>query len=130
MSRAVPKWPLGEDAGAPAILGLDADDRIAVPQGSWAYADPARRVAAPLVGVLLPGPIWAELGIPQQSLINHALSRPSLHPAVGPTSPAAGGEARRFEQNSRPHSGSPRTGGGRRGGRDRLPTSSTVDRVR
>ena len=31
------------DAGAPAIL--EAIDRMAVPQGSWTYPDPARLVA-------------------------------------------------------------------------------------
>ncbi|HWD51600.1 MAG TPA: hypothetical protein VG412_04315 [Acidimicrobiales bacterium] len=66
---------LGEaarDAGAPAAL-LGAIDRVAVPQGSWNYPDPARLVADG-VGATGARTQLVELGIPQQSLINEALS--------------------------------------------------------
>ena len=48
-------------------------DRIAVPQGSWAYPDPARLVAD-RVGATRATTHLVELGIPQQSLVNEALA--------------------------------------------------------
>jgi acetyl-CoA C-acetyltransferase len=59
-----------EDAGAPSLLG--AVDRIAVPQGTWSYTDPARLVAAH-VGAQGARSYFGQLGVPQQTLINEAL---------------------------------------------------------
>jgi acetyl-CoA C-acetyltransferase len=61
----------GADAGAPALLR--AVQRVAVPRGTWSYTDPARivaeRIGAPGACTQL-----VDLGIPQQTLINEALS--------------------------------------------------------
>ncbi|HEU5302915.1 MAG TPA: acetyl-CoA acetyltransferase [Acidimicrobiia bacterium] len=59
-----------DDAGAPALLG--AIDRIAVPQGTWGYRDPARLIAD-RVGADRARGVLVGLGIPQQTLINDAL---------------------------------------------------------
>src|SRR5580658_10684102 len=58
------------DAGAPSLLA--AVDRIAVPQGTWSYADPARLVADRL-GIPGATTSFGQLGVPQQTLINEAL---------------------------------------------------------
>jgi acetyl-CoA C-acetyltransferase len=60
-----------DDAGGRGLAG-DVD-RIAVPQGSWTYPDPARLVAVG-VGARRSATQLVELGIPQQSLINDALA--------------------------------------------------------
>jgi acetyl-CoA C-acetyltransferase len=58
------------DAGAPSLLR--AVDRIAVPQGTWSYTDPAR-----LVATRIDAPDaqthFAQLGVPQQTLVSQAL---------------------------------------------------------
>jgi acetyl-CoA C-acetyltransferase len=61
----------GADAGAPALLR--AAQRVAVPRGTWSYTDPAR-IVAERIGA--PGACThlVDLGIPQQTLINEALS--------------------------------------------------------
>ncbi len=60
-----------DDAGRSDLL--DAVDRIAVPQGTWSYADPARMVAE-RIGATAARTHLVELGIPQQSLLNEALA--------------------------------------------------------
>ena len=52
-------------------------DRVAVPQGSWAYPDPARLVAD-RIGAREAETRLVELGIPQQSLINGDCSGPLI----------------------------------------------------
>jgi acetyl-CoA C-acetyltransferase len=61
----------GSDASAPRLLA--SVDRITVPQGSWAYPDPARLVAE-RIGATGARTHRVELGIPQQSLINEAMA--------------------------------------------------------
>ena len=58
------------DAGAPGIAR--AIEQIAVPKGNWSYPDPARLVAE-RVGTSGARTLLFDLGIPQQTLINHAL---------------------------------------------------------
>jgi acetyl-CoA C-acetyltransferase len=58
------------DAGAPSLSA--AVERIAVPQGTWSYPDPARLVAR-RVGAPGARTYFARLGVPQQTLINEAL---------------------------------------------------------
>ena len=79
------------DAGGRGLLG--SLDRIAVPQGSWSYPDPARLVAD-AVGADRAETHLVELGIPQQSLVNEAL----VAIASGRSAVAAvvGGEAKRW----------------------------------
>jgi acetyl-CoA C-acetyltransferase len=83
-----------DDAGAPGLLA--AIDRLAVPQGNWAYADPGRLVAE-AVGADPARTHLVELGIPQQSLINDAL----VAVAAGRSEVAvvAGGEAMRWARH-------------------------------
>jgi len=59
------------DTGAGAVAG--AVDRIAVPQGTWSYPDPARLVAA-AIGAGHARTHLVELGIPQQTLFNDAMA--------------------------------------------------------
>lgn len=68
MARAARR--AGDDAGAPSLLR--AVERIAVPRGTWAYTDPARLVAERIDA---PGArtVLADLGIPQQTVINEVL---------------------------------------------------------
>jgi acetyl-CoA C-acetyltransferase len=82
------------DAGAPALLR--AVDLIAVPQGSWAYADPARLVAG-RVGATGARTHLVELGIPQQTVINLALE--ALSGGRSDVAVVVGGEARRWERD-------------------------------
>ena len=81
----------GADSGAGGILGRV--DRIAVPQGSWNYPDPARwvadRVGAPGARTHL-----VELGIPQQSLVNEALA--AIASGASEVAVVVGGEAKRW----------------------------------
>jgi acetyl-CoA C-acetyltransferase len=58
------------DAGALSLVS--AVDRIAVPQGTWSYTDPARVVATRL-GAPGAQSHFAQLGVPQQTLVNQAL---------------------------------------------------------
>ncbi len=101
MARAVEA--AGQDAGAPALLG--AVDSIAVPQGSWAYADPARMVAG-RIGASRARTHLVELGIPQQTVINLALE--ALSSGQSDVAVVVGGEARRWERDQ----GAGRTGVG------------------
>ncbi len=90
----------GADATSSAAAArklLEALERVAVPQGSWKYPDPARLVAGG-VGAPEARTVLADLGIPQQTLINQALAdvaggRASLVAVVG-------GEARAWAQRS------------------------------
>jgi acetyl-CoA C-acetyltransferase len=59
-----------DDAGARSLLG--AVDRIAVPQGTWGYPDPARLVAD-RVGATAARTHLAEVGVSQQTLVSDAL---------------------------------------------------------
>jgi len=59
-----------EDAGEPSLLS--AIERITVPQGSWAYRDPARLIAD-RVGAAGARRVLIQIGIPQQTLVNDAL---------------------------------------------------------
>jgi acetyl-CoA C-acetyltransferase len=80
-----------DDAG-PASIARSID-RIAVPQGTWAYRDPARLVAAS-VGAKDARTHLVELGIPQQSLIDDALS--AVLAGESEVAVVVGGEAKRF----------------------------------
>jgi acetyl-CoA C-acetyltransferase len=79
------------DAGSQGML--EAIDRVAVPQGSWDYPDPARLVAAG-VGATLARTHLVELGVPQQSLINEALS--AILNGSSEVAAVVGGEAKRW----------------------------------
>ncbi len=85
----------GADAGSSRLLGRM--DRIAVPQGSWAYPDPARLVAdrAGAVGARTQ---LVELGIPQQSLINEALA--AIASGASEVAAVVGGEHKRWERDA------------------------------
>ncbi|HXQ59829.1 MAG TPA: hypothetical protein VN799_07010 [Acidimicrobiales bacterium] len=77
------------DAGSSTLLG--AVDRIAVPQGTWSYPDPARllgaRIGAPGATTCL-----AQIGISQQTLVNEALR--AITAGHCDVAVVAGGEAR------------------------------------
>ncbi len=85
------------DAGSARLA--ERVDRIVVPQGNWAYPDPARLVAE-RVGATRARTELVELGIPQQSLINGALAAV----AAGECEVVAvvGGEHKRWERNAGP----------------------------
>jgi len=84
----------GSDAGATTMLA--AIDRIAVPQGSWSYPDPARMVAEG-VGARSARTHLFELGIPQQAAINDALA--AIAAGRSEVAVVVGGEARRWERD-------------------------------
>jgi acetyl-CoA C-acetyltransferase len=69
---------------------------ISVPQGSWSYPDPARLVAE-RVGAKAARTELSELGIPQQRLVNQALS--AIRAGAGGLFVVTGGEARRWERD-------------------------------
>jgi acetyl-CoA C-acetyltransferase len=79
----------GADCGAPALLA--SLERIAVPQGLWAYSDPGRLIAR-AVGALEARTVYAQIGILQQTLLGDACRRI----AAGETGVelVVGGEAR------------------------------------
>ncbi len=89
MARAV--RAAAADSGAPSLLA--AVDRVAVPQGTWSYPDPARLVADG-VGASRARTHVTELGIPQQVLINQALS--AIAAGRSDVAVVVGGEARRW----------------------------------
>lgn len=78
-----------DDAGAPALAA--AADRIAVPQGTWGYPDPARLVAA-AVGAAGARTHLGELGVPQQTLVSQALR--AITGGASDVAVVVGGEAR------------------------------------
>jgi acetyl-CoA C-acetyltransferase len=92
MTRAL--LAAGSDAGPGRLLGMI--DRIAVPQGSWAYADPGRLVAD-AVGARSARTHLVELGIPQQSLINRALT--AVMEGESEVAAVVGGEAKRWDRD-------------------------------
>jgi acetyl-CoA C-acetyltransferase len=100
-----------EDAGSTNILA--SVDRIAVPQGNWAYPDPARLVAD-RVGATRARTHLVELGIPQQSLINEALA--AILEGSCDVAVVVGGEAKRrsqqAERSGRPAPETPQPGSG------------------
>jgi len=79
----------GVDAGSSSLLG--AVDRIAVPQGTWSYPDPARLLAARL-GAGGARTTLARLGVPQQTLVNDALQ--AIAAGACDVAVVVGGEAR------------------------------------
>ncbi len=79
------------DAGGRG-LGTQVD-RVAVPQGSWVYPDPARIVAA-RIGAPGATTHLVELGIPQQSLIDDALA--AVLSGASEVAVVVGGEAKRW----------------------------------
>ena len=79
-----------DDAHAPGLLS-DVE-LIAVPKGIWGYQDPGRLVAERIDAQAGPGPVLAEVGILQQTLIDQAcaaIAAGDLQVAV-----ICGGEAR------------------------------------
>ena len=84
------------DAGGAAAGLLGRIDCMAVPQGSWSLADPARTVAR-RVGSPQAHTLLCEIGVSQQEVINHALQlvaggRADIVIVVG-------GEARAWERD-------------------------------
>jgi acetyl-CoA C-acetyltransferase len=61
----------GRDAGSPGLLATV--DRVAVPQGTWSLADPARTVAR-RIGAPNARTIRYEIGVSQQEIVNEALA--------------------------------------------------------
>lgn len=90
------------DSGTTGILAMV--DRIAVPQGSWSYPDPARLVADG-VGAPLARTHLAELGIPQQALINDALV--AIATGRSEVAVVVGGEAKRWDRDRARSGGKP-----------------------
>jgi acetyl-CoA C-acetyltransferase len=84
----------GLDSGSSRTL--TSIDRIAVPQGSWKYADPAR-LAAHLAGVPSAESRLVELGIPQQSLISDALT--AISEGRSEVAAVVGGEAKHWARD-------------------------------
>jgi len=84
----------GADAGPAGILGRV--DRIAVPQGSWDYPDPGRLVAR-RVGASGARTHLVELGIPQQGVINDALT--AIAEGASEVAVVVGGEAKRWARD-------------------------------
>jgi acetyl-CoA C-acetyltransferase len=82
------------DAGGRGLAA--AVDRVAVPQGSWAYPDPARLVAA-RIGAPSATTYLVELGIPQQSLVNEALA--AIVSGSSEVAVVVGGEAKRWARD-------------------------------
>ncbi len=82
------------DAGGRGLAA--AVDRVAVPQGSWAYPDPARLVAE-RIGATGATTHLAELGIPQQSLVNDALA--AILSGASEVAVVVGGEAKRWARD-------------------------------
>ncbi|MGH3577323.1 MAG: acetyl-CoA acetyltransferase, partial [Mycobacterium sp.] len=92
MARALTE--AGSDTGSPQIV--ERVDRIAVPQGSWSYPDPGRMVAG-MVGAPRARTHLTELGVPQQSLINDALS--AIASGASEVAVVVGGEAKRWARD-------------------------------
>ncbi len=89
MVRAVES--AASDSGATGLLR--SVDRITVPQGSWAYPDPGRLVAE-RIGATGARTHRVELGIPQQSLINEAMT--AISSGDVEVAVVVGGEAKRW----------------------------------
>lgn len=80
----------GADSGAPAILR--AVGQVAVPHGSWAYADPGRLVAE-RIGAPRARSVLVQVGIPQQTLLDEAYT--AIHDGALDVALVVGGEAAR-----------------------------------
>ena len=61
----------GLDMGAPGILA--EADRVLVPRGTWSYTDPGR-IIAQRIGASTATTYLADIGVPQQSLINQSMA--------------------------------------------------------
>ncbi len=61
----------GRDSGVPALLA--ASDRVVVPRGTWSYTDPAR-IVAHRIGAVTATTYLADIGVPQQTLINQTMA--------------------------------------------------------
>lgn len=84
------------DAGAP---GLATEvQQIAVPQGTWSYADPGRMIAG-RTGASGARTVLVDVGIPQQSLVNDALR--SIIAGDLDVAVVVGGEAKGYEARAR-----------------------------
>ena len=92
MARAV--LAAASDSGCPTLLA--EVDRIAVPQGTWAYSDPGRLVAG-AVGCATARTHLTELGVPQQALINQALA--AIVDGRSEVAVVVGGEAKRWARD-------------------------------
>ncbi len=92
MRRAV--VAAGSDAGSATLLARV--DRVAVPKGTWDYADPGRLVAE-AVGCPTARSHLTELGVPQQGLINQALS--AIATGRSEVALVVGGEAKRWARD-------------------------------
>jgi acetyl-CoA C-acetyltransferase len=79
------------DAGGRGLAA--AVDRVAVPQGSWTYRDPARLVAR-RIGAPAATTHLVELGIPQQSVVNDALA--AILSGASDVAVVVGGESKRW----------------------------------
>lgn len=94
------------DAGAPTLLG--ALDRIAVPQGTWRYPDPARLVAE-AVGAPDARTHLGEIGVSQQTLVNQALA--AIAAGESEVAAVVGADARAWSRlpgaDERPQRGTP-----------------------
>ncbi len=77
------------DAGSSSVLG--AVDRIAVPQGTWSYPDPARLLAA-RIGAPGATTCLAQLGVSQQTVVSDLLR--AIAAGHCDVAVVAGGEAR------------------------------------
>jgi acetyl-CoA C-acetyltransferase len=77
---------------------LGAIDRIAVPQGTWGYTDPARLVARS-VGATVARTHLGEVGVPQQTLVTSALQ--ALAAGESEVAVVVGGEARAWAKRAR-----------------------------
>jgi acetyl-CoA C-acetyltransferase len=86
----------GRDAGAPGLLSQAG--LIAVPEGSWRYKDPGRLVGR-LVGAEHARTLLSQAGIPQQTLLDHALK--SLLDGGVDVALIVGGEAARRQMTAR-----------------------------
>jgi acetyl-CoA C-acetyltransferase len=84
------------DAGGRSLAGAVVS--VSVPQGSWSYPDPGRLVAD-RIGARSARSELSEVGIPQQRLVNDALSA-ICHGADG-VFVVTGGEAKRWDRDRR-----------------------------
>jgi acetyl-CoA C-acetyltransferase len=87
MARAVEA--AAHDAGSTTLVA--AADRIAVPQGTWSYADPARLVAA-RVGATGARTHLAQIGVSQQTVVSQMLR--AIADGRSDVAVVVGGEAR------------------------------------
>jgi acetyl-CoA C-acetyltransferase len=88
----------GDDAGAPAIL--QAVQRVAVPHGSWQYADPGRLIAQ-RIGAAGARTVLVGTGIPQQTLLDDAYA--AIRDGTLDVALIVGGEAARRAAIARRH---------------------------